>query len=76
MAAKNKEKLLATLKLPTLPPDELKQLKDFLVDHHDVFNLEEGERGETGIVHLRLTLGMPLLKSNLLGECLLLSDRR
>ena len=38
-----KEKLLATLKLPTFSPDELQQLKDFLIDHHDVFSLEEGQ---------------------------------
>ena len=38
-----KEKLLTTLKLPMLSPDELQQLKDFLIDHHDVFSLEEGQ---------------------------------
>ena len=32
-----KKKLLATQRLPTLPPDELQQLKDFLVDHPDMF---------------------------------------
>ena len=52
-----KEKLLDTLKLPTLPPDELQQLKDFLVDHHDVFSLEEGERGETDIVQFEIDTG-------------------
>ena len=51
------ERLLATLKLPTVPPDELQQLKDFLIDHHDVFSLEEGERGETGIVQLEIDTG-------------------
>lgn len=51
------ERLLTTLKLPTLPPDELQQLKEFLVDHHDVFSLEEGERGETGIVQLEIDTG-------------------
>ena len=32
-----RKKFLATLRLPTLPPDELQQLKDFLIDHPDVF---------------------------------------
>ena len=52
-----KEKLLAMPKLPMLPPDELQQLKDFLIDHHDVFSLEEGERGETGIVQFENDTG-------------------
>ena len=51
------EKLLNKLKLPTLPPDELQRLKDFLVDHHDVFSLEEGERGETDIVQFEIDTG-------------------
>lgn len=52
-----KEKLLNTLRLPTLPLDELQQLKDFLGDHHDVFSLEEGERGETDIVQFEIDTG-------------------
>ena len=47
-----KEKLLNTLKLPVLPSDELQQLKDFLIDHHDVFSLKEGESEATDIVQL------------------------
>ena len=52
-----KEKLLDKLKLPTLPPDELQQLKDFLVDHHDVFSLEEGEHGETDMMQFEIDTG-------------------
>ena len=47
---RRKEKLLDKLKLPMLPPDELQPFKDFLIDHHNAFSLEEGERGETDIV--------------------------
>lgn len=49
-----KMKLLDKLKLPALPPDELRCLQDYLVDHHDVFSVEEGERGETGIVQIEI----------------------
>ena len=52
-----KGKLLDKLKLPMLPPVELQQLKDFLTDHHDVFSLEEGERGETDIVQFEINTG-------------------
>ena len=52
-----RKKVLNKLKLPTLPPDELQQLKDFLADHHDVFSLEEGERGETDIVQFEIDTG-------------------
>ena len=71
-----KEKFLATLRLPTLPPDKLQQLKDFLVDHPDVFTWRKVSLGKLMLYNLRQTIGMPLLKSNLLGECVLLSDRR
>lgn len=36
-----RDRLLNVLKLSTLPPDELQQLKGFLVDHHDIFSSEE-----------------------------------
>ena len=52
-----KKKLLATQRLPTLPPDELQQLKDFLVDHPDMFSLEEGECRQTGIVQFKIDTG-------------------
>lgn len=52
-----KKKLLEMLKLADLPPDELQQLKDFLVSVHDVFSVSEGERGETDIVQLEIDTG-------------------
>ena len=52
-----KIKLLDKLKLPALPPDELRRLKDLLADHHDVFSVEEGERGETDIVQFGIDTG-------------------
>ena len=74
--SRRKEKLPDKLKQPTLPPYELQQLKDFLADHHDVFSLEEGERGKTDIVQFEIDTGMLLLKNNLPEECLLLLGRR
>ena len=52
-----KKKLLAMQRLPTLPPDELQQLKDFLVDHPDMFSLKEGECRQTGIVQFEIDTG-------------------
>ena len=52
-----RKKLLATQRLPTLPPVELQQLKDFLIDHPDMFSLEEGECRQTGIVQFEIDTG-------------------
>ena len=41
-----KEKLLDAIELSDLPPPDSELLHKFLVDHHDVFSLEDGERGE------------------------------
>ena len=49
-----KTKLLDVLELPDLPPTDQKILCEFLVDHHNVFSLEEGERGETDLVRMAI----------------------
>ena len=43
-----KRLLFETLKLPDLLPAESDPLKELLAEHHDVFSLEEGERGGDG----------------------------
>ena len=47
-----KTKLLDVLELPDLPPTDQKILYELLADHHNVFSLEEGERGETDLVRM------------------------
>ena len=49
-----KTKLLDVLELPDLPPTDRKILCEFLADHHNVFSLEEGERGETDLVRMAI----------------------
>ena len=49
-----KTKLLDVLDLPDLPPIYQKILCEYLADHHDVFSLEEGERGETDLVQIEI----------------------
>ena len=56
--AQRRAKLLETLTLPDdLPPRDSEVLQEFLADHHDVFSLEEGERGETDLVHMEINTG-------------------
>jgi len=52
--AGRKEKLLETIRLPELPSPDSELLREFLTDHHDVFSLEEGERGETDLVSMEI----------------------
>ena len=52
-----KAKLLETMELPDLPPPDSELLQQFLVDHHDVFSLEDGERGETDLVRMEIDTG-------------------
>ena len=70
-----KEELLHSLTLPDLLQDELKQLEDFLVDHHNVFSLGNGERGETDIVKFEIDTGDVFPQNKLLEECPRLSNR-
>ena len=51
-----KKRLLEQLQFEEVPPAEASQLKEFLTEHHAVFSLEDGERGETDIIAI-LTLG-------------------
>ena len=52
-----KEKLREMLIEPDLPDNEKCALLDFLVAHHDVFSLEEGERGETDLIEMGIDTG-------------------
>ena len=52
-----REKLMETLELPDLPPPDLRLLREFLADHHDVFSLEDGERGETDLMDMEIDTG-------------------
>ena len=52
-----KRLLFETLKLPDLLPAESDPLKELLAEHHDVFSLEEGERGETDLTKLEIDTG-------------------
>ena len=56
-AEERKRLLLETINLPNLPDAELDHLNDFLTEHHDVFSLEEGERGKTGLTQLEIDAG-------------------
>ena len=41
----------------SLPEAEELKLMAFLMDHHEVFALEEGERGETSLMQLEIDTG-------------------
>ena len=53
-AAWRKKKVAETLELPHLPSPDRKLLQQFLADHHHVFCLEEGERGETDLIQMEI----------------------
>ena len=50
-------KLLGVVGVSDLPPGQKEQLMDFVTNHHDVFSLEEGERGETNLIQLEIDTG-------------------
>ena len=52
-----RKKLLETLQLPDVPQLDSEQLRTFLANSHDVFSLEEGERGETPLVTMGIDTG-------------------
>ncbi len=56
---KRKLRELLTEELPpqALPEQQARELLDLLEDYHDVFCLEEGERGETDLVQLHIETG-------------------
>jgi hypothetical protein len=45
------------LKNPPLPESQQKLLTSLLEEYHNVFALEDGERGETDMVKLRIETG-------------------
>ena len=47
---------------PQLSPGENGQLCQLLCDYHDIFSLEEGERGETSLVEFEVDTGQSLPK--------------
>ena len=52
-----KQLLLQMIKLPDLPPGEMDLLKELLIEHHDTFSVEEGERGETDLAKMEIDTG-------------------
>ena len=52
-----KIKLLEVIGEPDLPQTQNEQLIDFLANHHNVFSLEEEERGETYLIQLKIDTG-------------------
>ena len=56
-AQRRKARLKEILEKPSLPDEEKEILLNFLADHHEVFSIEEGERGETSLVRMRIDTG-------------------
>ena len=52
-----RKKLLEMLPLRDVPASDAQQLRTFLANNHDVFSLEEGERGETSLVMMEIDTG-------------------
>lgn len=52
-----RKKLLNVLQLQDVPASDADQLRTFLTNNHDVFSLEEGERGETSVVKMEIDTG-------------------
>ena len=52
-----KRSLLEQLKFEEVPPAAMNQLTEFLTQHHAVFSLEEGERGEMDIITMSIDTG-------------------
>ena len=52
-----KKCMLRLLKFDEVPSAEVDQLKEFLVQYHSVFSLEDGERGETDIITMSIDTG-------------------
>ena len=57
LESERKKKLREMLTEPDLPDNEKCAVLDFLVTHHDVFSLEEGERGETDLIEMEIDTG-------------------
>lgn len=52
-----RRKLLEVLRLQDVPQADAKQLYTFLANNHDMFSLEDGERGETSLVTMEIDAG-------------------
>ena len=52
-----RKELLNLIGEPDLPKPDKEELLAFLANHHEAFSLEEGERGETGLVQLEINTG-------------------
>jgi hypothetical protein len=52
-----RKELLETLQLQDVPKLDADQLRTFLANNHDVFSLEEGERGQTSLVTMEIDTG-------------------
>jgi len=52
-----RRRLLESLQLYEVPPSDAGPLCTFLADNHDVFSLEEGERGETSLLAMEIDTG-------------------
>ena len=58
------KKLSTLLGDPDLPESERTKLFQFLTDHHEVFSVEDGERGETELVEMDINTGdfLPIVR--------------
>ncbi len=57
-AGPRKQKLLANIKKPEiLNEQQSTEFETFLTQHHDVFSLEDGERGETSLTEMTILTG-------------------
>ena len=52
-----RKKLLEMLQLQEVPGYDAEQLRTFLANNHDVFSIEEGERGKTALVKMEIDMG-------------------
>ena len=50
-------KLIELITVPDLPDPDKTLLTEFLMDHHDVFALDESDRGETDLIQLEIDTG-------------------
>ena len=70
-----RERLLETLLLQDVPRPDAEHLRTFLANNHDVFSLQDGERGETSLVRMVLILRTHFPRNNHPNKCHSLSER-
>ena len=49
---------------PKCPNQEREALYKFLADHHEAFSLDDGDRGETGLIQMEINTGDTFLPSD------------